>query len=240
MSFAAIIRELIAAGVTGDALCDAIARIEQSMKPARASGAERQARYRERKKVEASAQAEASRVTSRDVSDVSDACDVTNVTDCYFSDDASRARSLCEDSNNIPPVILTDDIPQGGKREKRARRIPSDWNPSQRDIEFAIGLGLTPAELATARDEFREYWQAEGSAKARKLDWDLAFRGRLRFIASKRKLSPNARAGPRSREPDPYSQFFLEMHGLTNEQHRETFGFGGDSGSAGVVIENGT
>jgi hypothetical protein len=65
MSFAAIIRELIAAGVTGDALCDAVARIEAAQKPARSSGAERTARYRARK----TEQVEASHVTSRDACD---------------------------------------------------------------------------------------------------------------------------------------------------------------------------
>lgn len=50
MLMAAIVRELIAAGVTGDALVTAINNIEESAKPARSSAAVRQARYRERNK----------------------------------------------------------------------------------------------------------------------------------------------------------------------------------------------
>ena len=58
---AAVIRELVAAGVTGDALVAACERIEAASKPARMSGAERTAKWRESKKTIG----------------VSDACDVT-------------------------------------------------------------------------------------------------------------------------------------------------------------------
>lgn len=233
MSAAAIAEAMKNAGCTIDQIVQALKAYEESRKAkGRAANARRQAEFRARRN-------ENNAVISVTESNENNA--VTPVTGVTENTCPSRARSLCvEDSNNIPPVILTDDIPQGGKREKRARRIPDDWNPSQRDIEFAIGLGFSPDELATARDEFREYWQSEGSAKARKLDWDLTFRGRLRFLASRRRATPAARAGPRQREPDPYSQFFLETHGLAHEQHRETFDFRADPGPAGVVVENGT
>ena len=47
---AAVLRELIAAGVTGDALVTAIERIEAAIYPARSAGAARTARWRERHK----------------------------------------------------------------------------------------------------------------------------------------------------------------------------------------------
>jgi hypothetical protein len=46
---AAVIRELVAAGVTGDALVTAVAEMEEAMKPVRSSGAERTRRWREKK-----------------------------------------------------------------------------------------------------------------------------------------------------------------------------------------------
>jgi hypothetical protein len=46
----AIVRELIAAGVTGDALVTALERIEAAAAPVRSKGAERTARWRERHK----------------------------------------------------------------------------------------------------------------------------------------------------------------------------------------------
>ena len=49
MSIAPILRELIAAGLSGDALCAAVERIEASRLPVRSSNAERQQRYRDRK-----------------------------------------------------------------------------------------------------------------------------------------------------------------------------------------------
>ncbi len=52
----AVVKELLAAGVTGDALVTALERIAEAEKPARSKGAERTARYRQRQK-------EASQVT---------------------------------------------------------------------------------------------------------------------------------------------------------------------------------
>lgn len=49
ISMAAVVRELVAAGVTGDALVAALTRIESSAIPLRTVNAERQARYRERR-----------------------------------------------------------------------------------------------------------------------------------------------------------------------------------------------
>lgn len=49
MLISAILRELVAAGVTGDALVTAIERIEAASVPVRTSGAERQRRYRARR-----------------------------------------------------------------------------------------------------------------------------------------------------------------------------------------------
>jgi hypothetical protein len=66
MKLSAVIRELIAAGVSGDALVAAVERIEAAAAPVKASGAERQARYRARK-------AESDDVTSRDVTPVTEA-----------------------------------------------------------------------------------------------------------------------------------------------------------------------
>lgn len=47
---AAVVRELMAAGLTGEALVEAIERIEAAQAPVRSSAAERQKRYRERQK----------------------------------------------------------------------------------------------------------------------------------------------------------------------------------------------
>ena len=71
MSITPILRELIAAGLSGDALCAAVERIEAARLPVRSSNAERQQRYRDR-------QSGIDPVT-RNVTDVTDVTDVTPV-----------------------------------------------------------------------------------------------------------------------------------------------------------------
>lgn len=65
ITMAAVVRELVAAGVTGDALVTAIERIEAASAPKRSAGAERTARWRERHKASQSVTS----VTSDDATD---------------------------------------------------------------------------------------------------------------------------------------------------------------------------
>ena len=60
-----------------------------------------------------------------------------------------------------------------GEARKRAQRLPEDWQASIELLKFAADLGLDGKETAA---NFKDYWDGEGSAKARKLDWDAAFR----------------------------------------------------------------
>ena len=115
MSLAQVARELILAGVTGDALCDALERVERSMTPARSKAAERTARWRERK------QQEAVSVTC----DVRDACDV-----------------LKEPLSPIPP-IQENNLPSQKKTPKgvfqKGSRLSPDWRPSEAGMADAVG-----------------------------------------------------------------------------------------------------
>lgn len=65
------------------------------------------------------------------------------------------------------------------KAEARASRLPSNWSPSEEVLAWS---SKTRPELvmSTVVEEFRDYWLAEGGQKARKVDWELAFRNWVR------------------------------------------------------------
>lgn len=71
-------------------------------------------------------------------------------------------------------------------RRKRGRRIAPDWQPSDRDRDFARDEGLDEREIDRAAAEFRDYWTAAPGRNACKLDWSATWRGRIRQIAERR------------------------------------------------------
>lgn len=55
----------------------------------------------------------------------------------------------------------------------RATRLPPDWQPSQDDRTFALGLGLNVQAVCAS---FRDYWHAKSGKDATKLDWSATWR----------------------------------------------------------------
>jgi uncharacterized protein YdaU (DUF1376 family) len=86
----------------------------------------------------------------------------------------------------VPPTF-------GKPRDKsRGSRIPSDWQPSPDDCQFALSLGIEPAGIL---EEFRDYWLGEGGQRARKVDWSRTFRNRCRQVAERRRRPGANRPG---------------------------------------------
>ena len=76
-----------------------------------------------------------------------------------------------------------DAPPSKAARNDRAYRLPDDWQPSPADREYAQSLGL---DVERAVRDFRDYWHAEGGAKARKVNWSLTWQNRCRVLADRR------------------------------------------------------
>lgn len=170
MKIAAALRELIAAGVTGDALVTAIERIEEASNPKRSNGAERTARWREKKK-------QTDSVTS-------DVCDVTTVT---TSQPASSLSTLEAPST----LIAKKEVGASGERPQRGRGhpLPDSFEPNEGHYAVAEQLRGRRKFADECCTEMREWAKANGNrAITRKADWDMTL---LTWIRR------TARAGPR-------------------------------------------
>lgn len=171
---AAVIRELVAAGLSGDALVAACVRIEGASAPVnkpRSAAAIRQERYR----------------NNRNKSVTSDACDVT-VTD--------EQKEVLEPKKNIYnyPKALSEPLPQGAKRV-RGHRLPDDWKPSAELHDYAMAEGIPNHLLARIDADFIGYWRNATGPNSRKLDWGLAYQGWVRREADK--VRPKAQDPPK-------------------------------------------
>jgi hypothetical protein len=135
----------------------------------RSAGADRQARYRERK---------AALTVTSDVTS-----DVTNRNESVTSDALPRAPIHApvlnlEEIVDIPSQIAT--LSSAPESKKRATRLPESWSPSEANRSEAQRLGLTDEQCDAIAEEFRNYWLSEAGQRSRKLDWDRTFLNRLR------------------------------------------------------------
>lgn len=107
--------------------------------------------------------------------------------------------------NPITPSLRSgDDGARSARASGRGTRIPEDWKPTEDDNRYARELGFGDADLSEALLEFRNYWGAESGQRARKVDWSLTWRNRLKDALHRRRHRPSSpangvRDGPVSR-----------------------------------------
>lgn len=77
----------------------------------------------------------------------------------------------------------------------RATRLPDDWEPSEDLKAWAAGSEPT-VDSGRETLKFKDYWRSAAGSKARKLDWDAAWRGWIRRAAET--VRPNGQAPPAS------------------------------------------
>jgi len=131
-----------------------IAEIMEAMAPTRTVNAERQARYRERRK------------EARNDSNVTR--NVTPPNDIYSN------------PPELSPSEAKASLAPKGKTRK-GTRLPDDWQPETLTGEIATAVcawqpGMLERELA----RFRDYWTAKSGRTAAKQDWQAAWRNWLR------------------------------------------------------------
>lgn len=145
-----------------------------SMGGGRSAAAERQARYRERKRTEA------------------EACDVTS--------DVTRDASQ---RNETPPLSPPNDIysnpplspPLQKSGARKGSRLPDDWKPKPLPADLAAAVGKWPeGEVAKQEAMFRDWAASASGSKGIKSDWDAAWRNWLRRVDGER---PRSIAPPR-------------------------------------------
>lgn len=89
------------------------------------------------------------------------------------------------------------DAPTQTTKAKRGTRLPAGWTPqrSQANLKAEHDSGLTPDELSSQLERFRDHWAAQPGAKGTKLDWQATWRNWIRRSGDER--SPKRRGnGP--------------------------------------------
>lgn len=70
---------------------------------------------------------------------------------------------------------LVDDRPHS-KREAKATRLSSDWQPDAEDLIYAKAQGINDGEVFAEAEKFRDHWIAKPNPDGRKTDWHAVWR----------------------------------------------------------------
>ena len=110
------------------------------------------------------------------------------------------------------PATVVADAPTQTTKAKRGTRLPEGWTPerSQANLKAEHDSGLTPDELSSQLERFRDHWAAQPGSKGTKLDWQATWRNWVRRAAE---MAPRtrqsetdawyARAKARASNPNP-------------------------------------
>ena len=136
------------------------------------SGAERQARYRNKKR-----NGVTSLVTPEPVTNDAPHAGAPGIDKTLPSLTTETVRK--EDPPIVPPALISKPLPS-----RRGTRLPDDFVPDETCHVLAEKLLLSRQESQQAFDEFRDYWRGVPGAKGSKTDWNATFRNQLRRVAS--------------------------------------------------------
>lgn len=153
-------------------------------RPPRSSAAERQARYRERKRA---SQTVTDRHQPSPTVTKHNKPSQTVTRDAPSLDKEGLPQTPSQEINPSPK-----NPPKGG--QKRGSRLPPDWELSEENRRYAAEKNLSPAQIEREASQFRDYWLAKPGKDGVKLDWDATWRTWVRNVVKWQE----ARAGPES------------------------------------------
>ena len=213
MSLPRLIASMQAAGCSAEQIGQAAISFSAGE---RSGNAERQARFRARKKTAEQPEGDGGLVTVTVTDNVTDnvISNASNVTDNVTSNaesnvDAAHPRVgaffIGEEVSILPLEKATLSIPKGTENEKPATRKPKpkvsrlgeDFSPSPSMRDYARRHGLSNAQIDADGEAIRD-WSLSSPAGA-KLDWEATWRGWVRRSAERGRPPP--RAGPNGHSP---------------------------------------
>lgn len=227
MSIAALVKSMMEAGAPQEAILIAIQAVEAATqkRQVQSANAQRQARFRERKKDATSLSNEDNSGASNVTDNVTAVTPVTlqSVTPVTVSNVTSvtprvcePARVLCGEEVSILPLENTTySIPKGISEPEAERRKPrvrptrllKDFEPTPAMRNFAKRHGFSEAETNAEGEAIRDW--SLSSPHGAKLDWEATWRTWI----NRRATEKQARAGPANGSPSLFSKPGTDPYG---------------------------
>lgn len=163
-----------------------IADVAEAMTPVRNANAERQARFRDKRK----AAKEGGSVTDDNVT--------RNVT--------PPNDNISNPPQDIFPSPAKAGLAPRGKSKSKAARLPDNWEPEPLIAEVEAIVAAWPVgQIERELSKFKDYWKSASGRRAAKPDWQAAWRNWLRNADDWKPKNGHAvtNGRPADRGPDP-------------------------------------
>lgn len=103
------------------------------------------------------------------------------------------------------------------RSEARAKgtRLPDDWRLDDLSRQHAVKLGLSPQQVETEADKFRDYWRSTPGQKGVKLDWPATWRNWIRNTVERQQRSqaPPRKTAHREHQDACHETMLREIYG---------------------------
>lgn len=113
---------------------------------------------------------------------------------------------------NQEPITKNQEPETKVEKTQRASRLPSDWKPSEEDLEYCK-TQRPELDPASVTENFRDYWLAKGGADAAKRDWPATWRTWVRNERAPQDRRTLPRDGSERRVGRPSINDFGNKHG---------------------------
>lgn len=97
----------------------------------------------------------------------------------------------------LEPLNQTDKAAKAAPARVKPHYLPEAWDPKDDEVRLAESLNFTRQQFDDCLRDFRAYWLGEAERKvksARKADWDITFRNRIRAVAGYWKTQRQAKS----------------------------------------------
>lgn len=220
---AAIVRELIAAGLEGEALVAALERIEAASTPVRTARQDRNRRYYESRQAELQERARErkARLKPSETPETRLKPSETGGDQAVVPSSPGSPSPSPQTPNPLPLIPLSpsaregagaadlfggEEIPDEPEEpkakpppERKATRLPDDFELTPERFEFARKERLSDEQIPREFERFRDHWLQASGRNAAKRDWDATWRNWVREAVDR--LSRAGRASPGGHGP---------------------------------------
>lgn len=174
--------------------------------------------------IDAAADAKATKVTIRKydrfqrvglVSDADSDAEPTQVRRTGDAGATQRSETGKQVNTHLPSV---DEAPRGG-RQPKASRISAEWSPDETDSTFAAAQGLSPDEIRSEAEKFRDHWLSKAK-DATKTDWHATWRtwcrNAVEWRSRKPPFGPSGSGPPRGRSSSPSMSDLASLNSVSD------------------------
>ena len=218
----------MAAGLTGDALIEAVARIEAALgtaAPARTPRQERNARYYQSEKGQAAHVRASDKRLNKTIKTVSDVQDASE--NPLEQKDPTPQKTQTLSPHSPPSGAHT---PHGST--SRGSFLPATWEPTGADLAYALTELGDERAVRREVEKFRDFWAGKSGAAGRKRDWPATWRNWVRKAAD----DLTKTRGNRNANSSDAVSFAARQAARLREQELPSVGRDGEGWPAGRVL----